>query len=115
MSRAWNFSSSGETSAGKSSLINLILGEEILPSGTLSTTSTIFELKYDKTPMVVIHFKDSREPLHYKLVGSKESFLEQITNLVTQENDRGRVSTFRKIELFWPHPLFQVCQFLSTP
>lgn len=107
MSRAWNFSSSGETSAGKSSLINLILGEEILPSGTLSTKNS--------GSMVVIHFKDSREPLHYKLVGSKESFLGQLTNLVTEENDRGRVSTFRKIELFWPHPLFQVCQFLSTP
>ena len=62
MSYAWKFSSSGETSAGKSSVINLILGEEILPSAVLSTTSTIFELKYDKTPMVVIHFKDSPEP-----------------------------------------------------
>ena len=109
MSRAWNFSSSGETSAGKSSLINLILGEEILPSALLSTTSTIFELKYDKTPMVVIHFKDSRKSMRYKLAGPKESFLMQITNLVFEKNDPGRVSSFRKIELFWPHPLFQVC------
>ena len=109
MSYAWKFSSSGETSAGKSSLINLILGEEILPSAVLSTTSTIFELKYDKTPMVVIHFKDSPEPFCYKLVGPRDSFLKQITSLVTEKNDCGRVSTFRKIELLLPHPLFQVC------
>ena len=109
MSRAWNFSSSGETSAGKSSLINLILGEEILPSAVLSTTSTIFEFKHDETPMVVMHLKDSLEPLRYNLVGPKESFLMQITNLVSEKNGRGRVSSFRKIELFWPHPLLQVC------
>ena len=115
MSCAWNFSSSGETSAGKSSLINLILGEEILPSGILSTTSTICELKYDKTPKVVIHFKDSRQPIPYNLGDSKESFPKQITDLVTEENDRERVSNFRKIELFWPHPLLEVCQFFNSP
>ena len=36
----------GEASAGKSSLINLILGERLLPSSSLSTTSTLCELKY---------------------------------------------------------------------
>lgn len=97
----------GETSAGKSSVINLILGEEILPSAVLGTTSTMFELKYDKTPMVVIHFNDSRETMYYKLVGPKESFQEQINSLVSEKNERGRVSPYKKIELFLPHPLFQ--------
>lgn len=71
----------------------------------------MFELKYDKTPMVGIHFNDSRETMYCKLVGPKESFLEQITSLVSEKNERGRVSPYKKIELFWPHPLFQVCYF----
>lgn len=39
---------SGESSAGKSSMLNLILGEELLPFSVLSTTSTICELRYGK-------------------------------------------------------------------
>ena len=71
----------------------------------------MFELKYDKTPKVVIHFNDSRETMYYKLVGPKESFQKQIKSLVSEKNERGRVSPYKKIELFWPHPLFQVCYF----
>ena len=105
----------GETSAGKSSVINLILGEEILPNAVLSTTSTIFELKYGEKPMIGIHFKDnddSREPMYYELAGSKETYVQQITNFVAPKKDRGKVSPYKKIELFWPHPLFQVNCFI---
>ncbi len=103
--------SSGETSAGKSSVINLILGEEILPNAVLSTTSTIFELKYGEKPMIGLHFKDndgSRDPMYYELTGSKVTYEQQITNLTGQKKARGKVSPFKKVELFWPHPLFQV-------
>ncbi|KAL9963754.1 hypothetical protein ACROYT_G027290 [Oculina patagonica] len=100
----------GETSAGKSSVINLILGEEILPNAVLSTTSTIFELKYGEKPMIGLHFKDndgSRDPMYYELTGSKETYEQQITNLAGQKKGRGKVSPYKKVELFWPHPLFQ--------
>ena len=36
----------GQTSSGKSTLMNLFLGEDILPSETLSCTATICELAY---------------------------------------------------------------------
>ncbi|KAJ7349513.1 hypothetical protein OS493_038882 [Desmophyllum pertusum] len=52
----------GETSSGKSTLLNLILGEQLLPSSMLSTTSTICELKYGATPKLVAHFKDKELP-----------------------------------------------------
>ena len=74
----------------------------------LSTTSTIFELKYGRTPTISAHLKDSREPVCYKLVGSKETYAEQIKNFVGLKKDRGTESPYKKIELFWPHPLFQV-------
>lgn len=108
----------GETSAGKSSVINLILGEEILPNAVLSTTSTIFELKYGEKPMICLHFKDndgSRDPMYYKLTGPKETYEQQITNLVGHKKDRGKGSPYKKVELFWPHPLFQVILCVALP
>ena len=53
------FPCQGETSAGKSSLINLILGEEVLPSNFLPTTSVICELKYGKERQIVLHYKEA--------------------------------------------------------
>ena len=52
------FSLTGETSSGKSSLINLIMGEELLPYSLLSTTSTICEVKFGTKRKIVAHFKD---------------------------------------------------------
>ena len=109
--RAYFLFSSGETSAGKSSVINLILGEEILPNAVLSTTSTIFELKYGEKPMIGLHFKDndgSRDPVYYELTGPKENYEKQIKSFAGQKKDRGKVSPYKKVELFWPHPLLQV-------
>ena len=39
----------GEASVGKSSLLNLLLGEEILPSHVLPCTSAITVIKYGET------------------------------------------------------------------
>lgn len=102
----------GETSAGKSSVINLILGEDLLPSTTLSTTSTICELKYGEKPKIGVHFKDTgtetREPKFIELVsGGEETYKEQIEKFVHLKDDREK-TPYKKIELFWPHPLFKV-------
>lgn len=51
MSSFWNvpetfFLLSGETSSGKSSIINLILGEKILPTGIGASTSKVCRVKH---------------------------------------------------------------------
>ena len=102
----------GETSAGKSSVINLILGEDLLPSAHLSTTSTICELKYGETPMICVHFKDemahTRDPEKYELSPQpEESYKDQIAKFAYSRNDRD-MTPYKKIELFWPHPLLKV-------
>ena len=96
-------------------MINLILGEEVLPYAVLSTTSTIFELKYAAQCSMTIHFKN-KDPVtglttkSFKLKEEKgrKSVLDQISKYVNKSNDRKKVNPYEKVELFWPHPLLQV-------
>ena len=97
-------------------MVNLILGEELLPYSVLSNTSTICELRYGDQPRIVAHFKDkdpetglpTREvPL--KAASVKQSYLEQISPYVNvPESDREKGSVYKKVELFWPHELLKV-------
>ncbi|XP_068705727.1 uncharacterized protein [Montipora foliosa] len=104
----------GETSSGKSSLINLIMGEEICPYSVLSTTSTIFELKFGKERRIVAHFKD-KDPetgqptkvIPLEDNPERDSYLKQIAPYVHLESERGEGSIYKKIELFWPHSLLE--------
>ncbi|KAJ7349515.1 mitofusin, partial [Desmophyllum pertusum] len=103
----------GETSSGKSTLLNLILGEQLLPSSMLSTTSTICELKYGATPKLVAHFKDKELPektilLSQSMETSQQNYLQQISSFVHVKSDREKGSDYKKIELYWPHSLLKV-------
>ncbi|XP_028400803.1 uncharacterized protein LOC114523936 [Dendronephthya gigantea] len=110
----------GETSSGKSCLINLLLGVELLPYSCLSTTSTICEIKYGIDPKLVAHGKgtsndsESYPPLPPKTVRLKEpdvcdkSYKAQIAPYVHKKKDRGKGTSYEKVEIFWPNELLQV-------
>ena len=105
----------GETSSGKSTLLNLILGEQLLPYSVLSTTSTICELRYGDTPKLVAHFKNKELGDTTKTVvldepseASEQSYLQQISEFVHLKTNREKGSDYKKIELFWPHNLLKV-------
>ena len=105
----------GETSSGKSTLLNLILGEQLLPYSVLSTTSTICELRYGDTPKLVAHFKNKELGNITKTVvldepseASEQSYLQQISEFVHLKTNREKGSDYEKIELFWPHNLLKV-------
>lgn len=100
-------------------MINLILGEDLLPYSVLSTTSTICELKFGEERKIVAHYKD-KDPetglptstIHLKQCqqgeSSEEGYLKQIAPYVHVKGDREKGSKFKKIELFWPHSLLKV-------
>ncbi|CAH1241983.1 SLC15A4 [Branchiostoma lanceolatum] len=59
----------GEISAGKSSLLNLLLGEDVLPQSLLSTTHVICELKRGTRKHVVVHPLDGDDDIQFDLEG----------------------------------------------
>ncbi|XP_068705943.1 uncharacterized protein in xynA 3'region-like [Montipora foliosa] len=108
----------GETSSGKSSLINLIIGEEILPHSVLSSTSTICEIKFGEERKIVAHLKDEdpvtrlqTKEIYLKetrnTASQKDSYLQQISPYVCVKTGREKGSIYKKIELFWPHSLLE--------
>ncbi|XP_028400784.1 uncharacterized protein LOC114523921 [Dendronephthya gigantea] len=101
----------GESSAGKSSLLNLILGEELLAHHVLSSTSTICELKFGE-PKLIVHYKSDKEttrrlPAIYEL-DKNEDYYNQIApfvQMLSKEREKG--SEYGRVELFWPHELLE--------
>ena len=65
----------GEFSAGKSTMINALIGEPILPERALTATAIITEIKYGEERKAVIH------PIKGKWTGGDEPFEVPITEL----------------------------------
>lgn len=93
-------------------MLNLILGEKLLPSSILSKTSTIWELKYGATPKLVVHFKDkdpeSGNTTKTVRLGPQQRYLHEISSFVHAKTNRGKSSDYKKIELFLPYSLLKV-------
>ena len=100
----------GETSAGKSSMLNLILGEELLPFSVLSTTSTICELRYGRKKRIKIHYKEEGKATETKHLTETSPYIDQISEFVHVKSTslREKASSYKKVELFWPHRLLEV-------
>ncbi|XP_078692771.1 uncharacterized protein LOC144922644 [Branchiostoma floridae x Branchiostoma belcheri] len=96
----------GETSAGKSSILNMLLGEEILPYSLLSTTSVICELKYGAKRCAVAHLAEADPATGRDTVDivfqDSVPVMQQLAPYVQQKGDRSAPSPYSKVEIFWP-------------
>ena len=100
-------------SSGKSSLINLILGEDILPVGLEAVTSTVCEIRYAETRKLLIHRNGQHGSGIEEITldePSKEvkSYADQLQEYLSQKDDREKESRYEKCELYWPHELLKV-------
>lgn len=102
----------GKFSSGKSALINVLLGEKILPEKSLPTTAIITEICYGEEKKAVIYPKKGSE---HDSLESFEISTDEIATYCTIDNKLGfnvkdgdNVSSrFDKLVLYWPLDLLK--------
>ncbi|ESO95800.1 hypothetical protein LOTGIDRAFT_160347 [Lottia gigantea] len=97
----------GETSSGKSSLLNLVLGMDILPTHALSCTFIICKLKYSKSYGSKILYNDgtTKEFQYETSELAKISLNEKIFE--TNHQNRDTESRIKEIEIYLPAVILQ--------
>lgn len=96
----------GEFKRGKSTFINAMLGDEILPAYARPCTAIINEIKWGNEPQALLHpsatSKPGIEPAAPQSVPVKE--LERYVTIQdgVTEAEAIRTNPYEKVELFWP-------------
>jgi predicted GTPase len=90
----------GEFKRGKSTFINALIGQDILPSDILPTTATINRVVFGSIPSVTIRFKDGQD---------QSITIEQLANYVTKLTSDAEVISSRVQEALIHYPL-HYCQ-----
>ncbi|KAK3091421.1 hypothetical protein FSP39_019770 [Pinctada imbricata] len=106
----------GETGAGKSSFINLILGCELLPYSLLSNTNTICEIQYGDQHSVILHPHEYSRRTE-QIICDSFSELQAILKEKIQKNENGtdlqknknttEQIMYKRAEIFLPNDLLQ--------
>nr|KAG5695653.1 hypothetical protein BaRGS_029143 [Batillaria attramentaria] len=105
----------GETGSGKSSLVNLVAGCQILPTDLIQGTKTICELRHSETRKFVAHPWDQKHGVlarECKQESDVERFLKELKHHVTYADMQTDESPYEKIEIYWPLPILGLGQLL---
>jgi GTPase SAR1 family protein len=99
----------GEFKRGKSTFINAMLGQEILPAYATPTTAIINEIKWGEKPRAFLHYitpqDGSQKTTEEILVEQLEEYVVIKVNETTSFSDNGLPiydSPYEKAVLFWP-------------
>ena len=88
----------GQMKRGKSSFINALLGDEILPTGVLPVTAVITEIKYGPAPdAAVIYTTGQREKVQ----------LNTLADYITESGNPGNKKQVASVEIGYPSPFLE--------
>ena len=89
----------GQMKRGKSSFINALLGEDVLPTGVLPVTAIITEVRYAPAPRAVIVYAtgDLRE----------EVVLNTLADYITEAGNPGNEKQVASVEIAYPSPFLE--------
>lgn len=118
----------GTFSNGKSTVINSLLGEEVLPAYALPCTAVINEIKYAREKKAVLHFKNPMpEKIPTEISQKAQNHMQKykdkpiepmeipydeieeyvVIPLGKDAKEWELESPYEKVELFWPLPLLE--------
>jgi GTPase SAR1 family protein len=100
----------GEFKRGKSTLINALLGQSVLPAKVAPCTAVITRVCYGERKRAVLHFKDGRRPVGLDLEASTDALKKYITIQGDAPADEGAdpgvsASPYAAAEVYYPLPL----------
>ena len=85
----------GEFKRGKSTLINALLGQDVLPADIAPTTATLNRIKYGIRPQVKVHFKNGQ------VKDIEPSELAQYATKLTQASAK-TAATIKEVVVYYP-------------
>ncbi|MCL6580216.1 MAG: dynamin family protein [Firmicutes bacterium] len=88
----------GEFKRGKSTLVNALLGEEILPAAVVPLTSVPTEVRHGRERAATVRLLDG---------SSREIGLEELPRYVTERENPGNRLGVREVEVRHPHPALE--------
>ena len=98
----------GKIKAGKSSLMNALLGESVVATGVEELTFNVNWFKYGEIPSLVVHFKSDRPP--------ETKTLEELELLTRRrEENQAFLVEIEYIEVFYPNPILKTFNLIDTP
>jgi len=93
----------GEFKRGKSTFINALLGEEVLPSHAKPCTAIINEIKWGKTPRSLLHFKQKKDGNFHSPkeipVNKTEDYV--VIQDVADHSQSINETPYEKVEIYW--------------
>jgi GTPase SAR1 family protein len=85
----------GQYNRGKTTLINALVGEPLLPVGVIPLTSVVTVLSYGETPLIKVCFQDGR---------CVETTPEALGEYVTEKGNPHNHKQVREVEVSYPSP-----------
>lgn len=99
----------GVIKAGKSTLMNALLGEKIVATGAVEATFNVNWLKYGETRRLKVYFKDKNRPPEEK------SFSELAALTLRPEKYQEYLLSIKYIEVFYPSLILKNFNLIDTP
>ncbi|MBO0738102.1 MAG: dynamin family protein [Alphaproteobacteria bacterium] len=105
----------GQFKRGKSTFLNALLSEPLLPTGVVPLTAIPTFIHWTSAPWVRVSFLDGRAP-EQRSASEPRHIREQLFRLVTEEaNPRNRLGVAR-VDVFYPAPILsQGIMLIDTP
>lgn len=99
----------GLIKAGKSTLMNALLGESVVATGAVEATFNVNWLKYGEKSRLRVHFKNDQSP-------PEEKTFEQLTELTLRpEKYQEYFLSIKYIEVFYRNDILLVLNIIDTP